>query len=219
MPITKASSNAVAPAAKGDLVVGNATNDSSILGVGSTDQVLTVDSSTATGLKWATASAGGMTQLATGSLSGSSVTISSINQTYRDLQLVISNVYMTTGATLRFQFNSLTGSFYYQSAIQPAGSTVQPSSTSAGILSLNTNIETTARGGTSVINCLDYANTGTNKMFNYQTQYWAGGYSNGSYGFFSYQESAGTVIGALNSITIGTSGTFSSGTYILYGVK
>ena len=55
MAITKASSNAVAPAAKGDLVVGNATNDSGVLAVGSAAQVLTVDSSTATGLKWATA--------------------------------------------------------------------------------------------------------------------------------------------------------------------
>lgn len=58
MPITKASSSAVAPAAKGDLVVGNATNDSGILAVGSASQVLTVDSSTATGLKWATPAGG-----------------------------------------------------------------------------------------------------------------------------------------------------------------
>ena len=58
MPISKASSSAVAPGAKGDLVVGTTTNDSGILGVGSTNQVLTVDSSTATGLKWAAAAGG-----------------------------------------------------------------------------------------------------------------------------------------------------------------
>jgi len=53
MPITKASSSAVAPGAKGELVVGNATNDSGILSVGANNTVLTADSSTATGVKWA----------------------------------------------------------------------------------------------------------------------------------------------------------------------
>jgi hypothetical protein len=205
--------------AKGDIIAATAADTVSRLAVGANDTVLTADSTAATGLKWAAPASGGMTQLASGSLTGSSVTISSINQTYRNLQVVISNVYMTTASTLRFQFNSLTGSFYYQSALMPGSATVTTSSTSAGILSLNNNIDTAARGGTSVINCLDYANTGTNKMFNYQTQFWQAGYSNGSYGFFSYQESAGAVIGALNSITLATSGTFSSGSYILYGVK
>ena len=53
MPITKATASSIAPAAKGDLVVGSATNDASVLAVGSANQVLTVDSSAATGLKWA----------------------------------------------------------------------------------------------------------------------------------------------------------------------
>ena len=57
MPITKATASSIAPAAKGDLVVGSATNDASVLAVGSANQVLTVDSSTSTGLKWATPSA------------------------------------------------------------------------------------------------------------------------------------------------------------------
>jgi hypothetical protein len=55
MPITKASGNSVTAAAKGDLVVGNATNDSGVLSVGANDTVLTADSSTATGVKWAAA--------------------------------------------------------------------------------------------------------------------------------------------------------------------
>ncbi len=59
MPITKATASSIAPAAKGDLVVGSATNDASVLAVGSANQVLTVDSSTSTGLKWAAVAGGG----------------------------------------------------------------------------------------------------------------------------------------------------------------
>ena len=80
MPISKASSSAVAPGAKGDLVVGTTTNDSGILAVGSADQVLTVDSSTATGLKWA--AAGGaltLSQITSGSLtSGTQLSLTSL---------------------------------------------------------------------------------------------------------------------------------------------
>ena len=54
--MTKSRSNATAPNAKGTLVVGSGTDASSTLAVGSANQVLTVDSSTATGLKWAAAS-------------------------------------------------------------------------------------------------------------------------------------------------------------------
>lgn len=59
MPISKASSSAVAPGAKGQLVVGNATNDSGILAVGANGTVLTADSAEATGVKWATPAGGG----------------------------------------------------------------------------------------------------------------------------------------------------------------
>ena len=52
MAISKATASSVAPAAKGDLVVGSGTNDAAVLAAGSANQVLTVDSSTTTGLKW-----------------------------------------------------------------------------------------------------------------------------------------------------------------------
>lgn len=69
--------------AKGDLLVGTAADTAARLAVGSNDTVLTADSSTATGLKWGTVSAGSnWTLLNTGgtSLSGSAtVTVSGIS--------------------------------------------------------------------------------------------------------------------------------------------
>lgn len=58
--MTKSRSNAVAPAAKGQLVVGSGTDASTTLAVASTaGYVLTVDSAETTGLKWAAAAGGG----------------------------------------------------------------------------------------------------------------------------------------------------------------
>lgn len=50
--MTKARSNAVAEAAKGDLSVGSGTNLAGILAVGSNGETLVADSSTSTGLRW-----------------------------------------------------------------------------------------------------------------------------------------------------------------------
>jgi hypothetical protein len=80
-----------AVAAKGDLLVGTAADTLAALTVGANDTVLTADSTTATGLKWATPSSGGMTLISTTTLSGSSVTLSSIPQTYVNLMIIIKN--------------------------------------------------------------------------------------------------------------------------------
>jgi hypothetical protein len=97
MPITKATASSVAPAAKGDLVVGSATNDAAVLGVGANGTVLTAASGEATGLQWATPSSGGMTLLSTTTLSGASTTISSISGSYKNLYAVVSG-FTNTGS-------------------------------------------------------------------------------------------------------------------------
>jgi len=124
MAITKASSNAVSPAAKGDLVVGSATNDSGVLAVGSTDQVLTVDSSTATGLKWTTPASTGMTLLSTTNLSSTSTTVSDISQSYTNLFIQIDGAYTSgiqTPTTLRV--NGITTATYSTSTHTPGQQT------------------------------------------------------------------------------------------------
>jgi hypothetical protein len=95
--------------AKGDIIAASASDTVARLAVGSNDTVLTADSSTATGLKWATPAAGGMTLLSTTSLTGASVTISSIPTTYNDLYVLIDNPYLNTAGTyLSVQPNSAT---------------------------------------------------------------------------------------------------------------
>lgn len=114
MPITKATASSIAPAAKGDLVVGSATNDAAVLGVGSNDQVLTADSSTATGLKWATASAGGMTLISETVASAlSSLTFGTISGSYKQLLLIWSGIkHSATGSAFSIRFNNNSGSVY-----------------------------------------------------------------------------------------------------------
>lgn len=71
MTVSKAASNAVAPATKGDLVIGSGTNASTVLGVASTaGWVLTVDSATTSGLKWAAPSSGAMTYITGNTFTG-----------------------------------------------------------------------------------------------------------------------------------------------------
>ena len=98
---------------KGALLSATAASTPAVLTVGSNDQVLTADSSTATGLKWATPSSGGMTLLSTTALtSGSTATISSINQSYKNLYVIVRNMTSNNGSAVSMRFNGDTGSNY-----------------------------------------------------------------------------------------------------------
>jgi hypothetical protein len=59
MAITKATASSIAPAAKGSIVVGSATNDAGVLAVGTDTHILVADSAESLGMKWAAPAAGG----------------------------------------------------------------------------------------------------------------------------------------------------------------
>jgi hypothetical protein len=76
--------------AKGDLIAASAADTPARLAVGTNGQVLTADSAEATGLKWATASAGALTLIGTTTLSSSgSFNLSSIFSSTYDNYLII----------------------------------------------------------------------------------------------------------------------------------
>lgn len=100
--------------AKGDLITATAADTPARLAVGANGTYLQADSSTATGLKWGTVSAGGMTEIATINASGNtSVDFTSIPSTYKHLLLVWNGVYQSAGSTYYFvRFNGDSGGNY-----------------------------------------------------------------------------------------------------------
>jgi hypothetical protein len=220
MPITKASSNAVAPAAKGDLVVGNATNDSGVLAVGSTDQVLTVDSSTATGLKWATASAGGMTLISTTTLSGATTTLSSIPQTYNSLYLIVRGLtFNTSDKGFRLSPNDVTNLSNFTGVLDNDGEGPDVKGASSGTIYLSGGTEVLRTNANNVwqISINNYTSTTSFKPFNFT----------GLWGDAAARNVVANIGGVFRSNTAITSlvfdvertNTFATGTVLLYGVK
>ena len=112
--VTVTNSMATAIDAKGDLVPGTGADTFARLAVGANNTVLTADSAEATGLKWATPAAGGMTLLSTTTMSGTTTSITSIDQSYTNLYFIIRG-FNPGGVNQIFnmRFNSNTGSQYW----------------------------------------------------------------------------------------------------------
>lgn len=94
--------------AKGDLISATAADTPARLAVGTNGQVLTVDSTTATGLKWASpASTGALTYVGGASFTGSSS--QSLNNVFSSTYLnylILLNVDKSTTGTLKFRLRS-----------------------------------------------------------------------------------------------------------------
>jgi hypothetical protein len=114
--------------AKGDIIAATAADTVSRLAVGANATVLTADSSTATGLKWATpaTAASGLTLITRNSFTNvASVAIDSIfSSTYYSYMVVIENIYAATGTDdlhLQMRYGSTTQTANYQGACATMG--------------------------------------------------------------------------------------------------
>jgi len=104
---------------KGDLYTYSTTG--ARLAVGTNGQTLVADSAEATGLKWATASSGGLTLISeTVASANSSINLTSIPGTYKQLLLVWSGLYPSgTGSVFSIRFNNDSTAGIYQGMLTP----------------------------------------------------------------------------------------------------
>jgi len=188
------------------------------LGVGTNGQVLTADSTAATGIKWATGSSGGMTLLSTTSLSGSSTSIS-VGGGYKNLQIYVKDFYASSAADITMRINSdTTASNYHQLVLRAAGS-IQSYVTNAadGFDVAGYQTGTSQADNFTQVTIYDYDQATTKKAV-----VASGGVINGASTKTSFLNTGtyqGTIAAVTNVTFVTNGGTFSAGSVEIYGVK
>ena len=214
----KAQIDAVIPDAllttTGDVIYASGANTPARLGIGTSGQVLQVSG----GLPaWGTPASGGMTSIASGSLTGASVVLSSISGSYKSLRLQMFGVSTDAAASVYLRANADTGSNYtYTTIIQIAF--VGESSGSAYFNLSGTALGTASTNNNFNIDLFNYANTSSMKSISFANSITANTtYTSGIHAFGSGTYRSTTAITSLTMFP--SSGNFDAGTYILYGVN
>lgn len=211
--ITNSSTDLITTA--GDILYGTAADTVARLGIGTANQVLTVNSG-ATAPEWKTPSAGGMTVIAgpTSFDTSSQVNISSIPGTYKDLRLVIRQpANATDNERISMRFNNDSTSNRYALSFN-GGDNQQFGNQNFFAIPQADN---TVIQGIAVFELFDYANTTTFKlcrkscMTNNAT-------TTTNFNMF-VEFSAYNQTGAITEINLFTQAGNIKGTYILYGVS
>ena len=204
--------------AKGDLIAATAADTVARLPVGTNGQTLVADSAEATGLKWATASSGGMTLISTTSLTGATVTLSSIPQTYNDLKIYIRSLLPATdNAILQMRFNGDSTANRYKNLEFANGNNANIAYDDSKFTPSQGTDDTVAESFWD-LTIPDYANTVTRKMlYGFSNQINATTPTNFNHNTIRSYYNQISGISSLDFFL--SSGNFTSGTLLLYGVK
>jgi hypothetical protein len=202
--------------AKGDLIAASAADTPARLAVGTNGQVLTADSTAATGLAWATSSAGGMTLLSTTTLSGATTTTASIPSGYIQLYIAIESPQNATAdGILRIAPNgstttSLAINIAYNNNVA-SGPTV-----SSGYINTGVSLARTSTLTSLILTIDNYTNSAITSPYLFY------GYIRETTpkSYVNFQAGAIDLGAAITSLTFSNSGgNFTGGTIKLYGVK
>jgi hypothetical protein len=144
--------------AKADLLTATAADTPARLAVGANDTVLTADSSTATGLKWAAPAAGGYTLLTSGSHSGTTLSVTSIPGTYKELVMFFDGYDPTNdGDALQMRFNQDAGANRHYS--QLINNYVDTQAFNATLINISRGNDNTVTTNNTIVRVPNYATT------------------------------------------------------------
>jgi hypothetical protein len=185
-------------------------NTNTRLGIGTTGQVLTVSGGVPS---WATASSGGMTLISTTTLTGASVTLSSIPQTYINLQLVLVNPLQADDATsYRIRVNADNNTRYANVNAQSLNKA--PDANDYVIASL---IDNTVSESTIQTTFLNY--TGATRKFAQTLGIGSNSTTSANFNIYMQNHAYNQTTAITSLVVQPDSGNWTSGSALLYGVK
>ena len=183
------------------------------LGVGANGTVLTADSAEATGLKWAIPASGGMTLLASGSLSGTETSLTNISQDYVELVLYVMGFRPQSANPLQMRLNADSSGRYNMDF---GDDDTARDLTNTEFYVTGTQNQTTSNSFVEIIIPRYTATTSWQLV----KTYYVTNSTTSSQGRFANRIGVYNQSVAISSIQLRIGGeTFQAGTYVLYGVK